>query len=75
MVISLTVVFCADNLIAGNVDTSFPNLGSITPHVKPGKIKLLAVTAEKRARDAGDREAADAIGRRIRLVGGEEKAR
>ncbi len=30
---------------------------------------------EKRARDAGDREAADAIGRRIRLVGGEEKAR
>lgn len=30
---------------------------------------------EKLARDGGDREAADAIGRRIRLVGGEEKAR
>jgi hypothetical protein len=29
---------------------------------------------EKRARDAGDREAADAIGRRIRLVGSEEQA-
>jgi tripartite-type tricarboxylate transporter receptor subunit TctC len=36
------------DLIAGNVDASFQNLGSITQHVKAGKMKLLAVTAEKR---------------------------
>ena len=36
------------DLIAGNVDVSFQNLGSITQHVKAGKMKLLAVTAEKR---------------------------
>jgi len=34
------------DLIAGNVDVSFQNLGSITQHVKAGK--LLAVTADKR---------------------------
>lgn len=36
------------DLIAGNVDVSFQNLGSITQHVKAGKMKLLAVTADKR---------------------------
>ena len=36
------------DLIAGNVDVSFQNLGSITNHVKGGKMKLLAVTADKR---------------------------
>jgi tripartite-type tricarboxylate transporter receptor subunit TctC len=36
------------DLIAGNADVSFQNLGSITQHVKAGKMKLLAVTAEKR---------------------------
>ena len=36
------------DLIAGNADVSFQNLGSITSHVKAGKMKLLAVTAEKR---------------------------
>ena len=36
------------DLIAGNVDASFQNLGSITSHVKAGKMKLLAVTADKR---------------------------
>jgi tripartite-type tricarboxylate transporter receptor subunit TctC len=36
------------DLIAGNADVSFQNLGSITSHVKGGKMKLLAVTAEKR---------------------------
>ena len=36
------------DLIAGNVDASFQNLGAITQHVKAGKMKLLAVTAEKR---------------------------
>ena len=36
------------DLVAGNVDASFQNLGSITQHVKAGKMKLLAVTAEKR---------------------------
>jgi tripartite-type tricarboxylate transporter receptor subunit TctC len=36
------------DLIAGNVDASFQNLGSITQHVKAGKMKLLAVTADKR---------------------------
>ncbi len=32
------------DLIAGNVDASFQNLGSITQHVKAGKMKILAVT-------------------------------
>ena len=36
------------DLIAGNVDVSFQNLGSITQHVKAGKMKLLAVTSDKR---------------------------
>ena len=36
------------DLIAGNTDVSFQNLGSITQHVKGGKMKLLAVTSEKR---------------------------
>lgn len=36
------------DLIAGNADVSFQNLGSITQHVKGGKMKLLAVTADKR---------------------------
>ena len=36
------------DLIAGNVDVSFQNLGSITQHVKAGKMKLLAVTAASR---------------------------
>jgi tripartite-type tricarboxylate transporter receptor subunit TctC len=36
------------DLIAGNADVSFQNLGSITQHVKAGKMKLLAVTSEKR---------------------------
>ena len=36
------------DLIAGNADVSFQNLGSITQHVKAGKMKLLAVTADKR---------------------------
>jgi tripartite-type tricarboxylate transporter receptor subunit TctC len=36
------------DLIAKNVDASFQNLGSITNHVKAGKMKLLAVTGDKR---------------------------
>jgi len=36
------------DIIAGNADCSFQNLGSITQHVKSGKMKLLAVTADKR---------------------------
>jgi tripartite-type tricarboxylate transporter receptor subunit TctC len=36
------------DLIAGNVDASFQNLGSITQHVKAGKMKLLAVTGAQR---------------------------
>jgi tripartite-type tricarboxylate transporter receptor subunit TctC len=36
------------DLIAGNADVSFQNLGSITTHVKGGKMKLLAVTSDKR---------------------------
>jgi tripartite-type tricarboxylate transporter receptor subunit TctC len=36
------------DLIAGNADVSFQNLGSITQHVKAGKMKLLAVTSDKR---------------------------
>jgi len=36
------------DIIAGNTDCSFQNLGSITQHVKAGKMKLLAVTGDKR---------------------------
>jgi tripartite-type tricarboxylate transporter receptor subunit TctC len=36
------------DLIAGNADVSFQNLGSITQHVKGGKMKLLAVTGDRR---------------------------
>ncbi len=36
------------DLVAGNVDASFQNLGSITSHVKGGKMKLLAVTGSAR---------------------------
>jgi tripartite-type tricarboxylate transporter receptor subunit TctC len=36
------------DIIAGNADCSFQNLGSITQHVKAGKMKLLAVTSERR---------------------------
>jgi len=42
------------DLIAGNVDVSFQNLGSITQHVKAGKMKLLAVTGDKRDPAAPD---------------------
>jgi tripartite-type tricarboxylate transporter receptor subunit TctC len=42
------------DLIAGNADASFQNLGSITQHVKAGKMKLLAVTSEKRDPAAPD---------------------
>ena len=36
------------DMIAGNVDVSFQNLGAITQHVKAGKMKLLAVTGSTR---------------------------
>jgi len=36
------------DVIAGNADASFQNLGSITQHVKAGKMKILAVTGSKR---------------------------
>jgi tripartite-type tricarboxylate transporter receptor subunit TctC len=36
------------DIIAGNADCSFQNLGSITNHVKAGKMKILAVTSERR---------------------------
>ncbi len=36
------------DIIAGNADCSFQNLGSITQHVKGGKMKLLAVTGSTR---------------------------
>ena len=36
------------DIIAGNADVSFQNLGSITQHVKGGKMKILAVTGDKR---------------------------
>jgi tripartite-type tricarboxylate transporter receptor subunit TctC len=36
------------DIIAGNADCSFQNLGSITQHVKAGKMKLLAVTGSAR---------------------------
>lgn len=36
------------DLIGGHADLSFQNLGAIAGHVKAGKLKLLAVTGEKR---------------------------
>jgi tripartite-type tricarboxylate transporter receptor subunit TctC len=36
------------DVIAGNADASFQNLGSITQHVRAGKMKILAVTGSKR---------------------------
>ena len=42
------------DLIGGNVDCSFQNLGSITQHVKAGKMKLLAVTGNARDPAAPD---------------------
>ncbi len=36
------------DIIAGNADVSFQNLGSITQHVKAGKMKILAVTGTTR---------------------------
>ena len=36
------------DIIAGNSNVSFQNLGSIANHVRGGKMKLLAVTADKR---------------------------
>ena len=36
------------DLISGTANVSFQNLGSITNHVRGGKMKLLAVTSEKR---------------------------
>jgi tripartite-type tricarboxylate transporter receptor subunit TctC len=36
------------DIIAGNADCSFQNLGAITQYVKGGKMKLLAITSEKR---------------------------
>ena len=36
------------DIIAGNSNVSFQNLGSITQHVRGGKMKILAVTGDKR---------------------------
>ena len=36
------------DLIAGNVQFSFQNLGSITPHIRDGRVKAIGVTAEAR---------------------------
>jgi tripartite-type tricarboxylate transporter receptor subunit TctC len=36
------------DLIGGSADVSFQNLGAIANHVRSGKLKLLAVTAEQR---------------------------
>jgi tripartite-type tricarboxylate transporter receptor subunit TctC len=36
------------DIIAGNCDMSFQNLGAITQYVKAGKMKILAVTGDKR---------------------------
>ena len=37
------------DLIGGNADVSFQNLGSVANQVRAGKLKILAVTAEKRS--------------------------
>jgi tripartite-type tricarboxylate transporter receptor subunit TctC len=38
-----------NDLIAGNVQVSFPGLGGIVPHIKAGRLKALAVTSLKRS--------------------------
>jgi len=38
------------DLIAGNVQMSFQNLGSITPHIQEGRVKPILMTGEKRHR-------------------------
>ncbi|WP_459618181.1 Bug family tripartite tricarboxylate transporter substrate binding protein [Bordetella sp. 2513F-2] len=42
------------DLIGGQVNVSFQNLGAVQTHVKAGKLKALAVTGEKRATDLPD---------------------
>jgi tripartite-type tricarboxylate transporter receptor subunit TctC len=37
------------DLLGGQVDASFQNINAVVPHVKAGKLRALAVTAEKRA--------------------------
>jgi tripartite-type tricarboxylate transporter receptor subunit TctC len=37
------------DLIAGNVQMSFQNLGSIVPHIRSGRVKPIMVTAEQRS--------------------------
>jgi tripartite-type tricarboxylate transporter receptor subunit TctC len=37
------------DLMGGHADLSFQNLGSVANHIKAGKMRLLAVTAEKRS--------------------------
>lgn len=36
------------DLIGGHADVSFQNLGAVSNHIKAGKLKLLAVTSDKR---------------------------
>lgn len=36
------------DLIGGHADVSFQNLGAVSNHIRAGKLKLLAVTADKR---------------------------
>lgn len=36
------------DLMGGNVDVSFQNLGAAMPHIKSGRLKALAVTSEAR---------------------------
>jgi tripartite-type tricarboxylate transporter receptor subunit TctC len=43
-----------NDLVAGHANVSFQNLGAISQHVKAGRLKALAVTAESRAKALPD---------------------
>lgn len=42
------------DLIGGQVNVSFQNLGAVQNHIKAGKLKALAITGDARARDLPD---------------------
>jgi tripartite-type tricarboxylate transporter receptor subunit TctC len=42
------------DLLAGQIQLNFANLGTVYPHVKAGRLRMLAVTSQRRTRAAPD---------------------
>ena len=40
------------DLLAGQIQMNFANLGTVQPHVKAGRLRMLAVTSQRRTRAA-----------------------